>query len=96
VHAAPSDDWRGLDLGKLKVTLTVNGTPALEQVGGHATGDPLGVAVALVNMMREKAGVRAGQLVTCGTFTGLRYLKPGDACGVRFDGLGAAEVTFTR
>jgi 2-keto-4-pentenoate hydratase len=96
VHAAPSTDWRGLDLGQLKVTLTVNGASVLEQTGGHATGDPLGVAVALVNMMREKGGVRAGQFVTCGTFTGLRYLKPGDVCGVRFEGLGAAEVTFTR
>jgi 2-keto-4-pentenoate hydratase len=47
-------------------------------------------------MMREQAGVRAGQFVTCGTFTGLRYLQPGDVCGVRFEGLGAAEVTFLR
>ena len=96
VHAAPAADWRNLELGKLKVTLTVNGTPVLEQEGGHATGDPLGIAVALANMMREQGGVRAGQLVTCGTYTGLRYLKPGDVCGVRFEGLGAAEVTFVR
>ena len=96
VHAAPAADWRSLELGKLKVTLTVNGTPVLEQVGGHATGDPLGIAVVLANMMREQGGVRAGQFVTCGTYTGLRYLKPGDVCGVRFEGLGAAEVTFVR
>jgi 2-keto-4-pentenoate hydratase len=96
VHAAPSADWRNLELGRLKVTLTVNGAPVLEREGGHPTGDPLGVAVALVNMMREKGGVRAGQFVTCGTYTGLRYLHPGDVCGVRFEGLGAAEVTFTR
>ena len=94
VHASPAADWRNLELGKLKVTLTVNGAPMLEQVGGHATGDPLGIAVVLANMMREQGGVRAGQFVTCGTYTGLRYLKPGDVCGVRFEGLGAAEVTF--
>jgi 2-keto-4-pentenoate hydratase len=96
VHTAPPGDWRGLELGKLKVTLTVNGATVLEQVGGHPTGDPLGVAVVLVNMMREGAGVRAGQFVTCGSCTGLRYLQPGDVCGVRFDGLGEAEVTFVR
>jgi len=96
VHAAPPADWRALELGKLKVTVMVNGTPVLEQVGGHPTGDPLGVAVVLVNMWRDKGGVRAGQFVTCGSCTGLRYLKPGDVCGVRFEGLGAAEVTFTR
>jgi 2-keto-4-pentenoate hydratase len=92
VYGPPLADWRKLELGKLKVTLTVNGSPVLEQVGGHPTGDPLGVAVAFVNMMPD--GVRAGQFVTCGSLTGLRYLKPGDVCGVRFDGLGAAEVTF--
>jgi 2-keto-4-pentenoate hydratase len=96
VHAAPPGDWRRLELGKLKVTLTVNGATALEQVGGHPTGDPLGVAVVLVNMMRERGGVRAGQFVTCGSCTGLRYLEPGDVCGVRFEGLGEAEVTFIR
>jgi 2-keto-4-pentenoate hydratase len=32
--------------------------------------------------------------VTCGSLTGLRYLKPGDVCGVTFSGLGAASVTF--
>jgi 2-keto-4-pentenoate hydratase len=95
VHGAVMQDWQALDLGKLRVTLTVNGTPVLDQVGGHPTGDPLGIAVALVEMMRGAGGVKAGQFVTCGSCTGLRYLKPGDVCGVRFDGLGAAEVTFS-
>jgi 2-keto-4-pentenoate hydratase len=96
VHASPAAEWRGVELGKLDVTLIVNGVPVLEQSGGHATGDPLGVAVVLVNMLRDKGGVRAGQFVTCGSYTGLRYLRPGDVCGVRFAGLGEAEVTFTR
>ena len=96
VYGAVLADWRGLELGNLKVTLAVNGTTVLEQVGGHPTGDPLGIAVALVNMMRSQNGVRAGQFVTCGSCTGLRYLQPGDVCSVRFDGLGEAEVTFTR
>lgn len=96
VYAAPLADWRGLSLGTLNVRLTVNGETVLEKQGGHPTGDPLGVAVALVNMMRDKGGVRAGQFVTCGSWTGLRFLQPGDVCGVRFEGLGEAEVTFTR
>ncbi|HEY2619832.1 MAG TPA: hypothetical protein VGI78_20990, partial [Acetobacteraceae bacterium] len=94
-HAAPLAEWRSLDLGKLQVTLTVNGETVLEQAGGHATGDPLASAVALVNMMREQGGVRARQFVTCGSYTGLRYLKPGDECGVSFAGLGSAWVKFS-
>jgi 2-keto-4-pentenoate hydratase len=94
VHGTMVKDWERLELGKLKVTLTVNGVPVLEQIGGHPTGDPLGIAVALVEMMRATTGVKAGQYVTCGSCTGLRYLKPGDSCGVTFEGLGSAELTF--
>ena len=96
VYDVPRPDWRDLQLGKLKVTLTVNGKKSLEQVGGHPTGDPLGVAVVLANIWREKGGVRAGQFVTCGSCTGLKFLKPGDVCSVKFEGLGSAEVTFTK
>lgn len=88
-------DWRSLDLARLKVRLTVNGESVLEQVGGHPINDPLGVAVAFVEMMRTENGVKAGQFITCGSCTGLRYLKPGDTCSVRFDGLGGADVHFT-
>lgn len=95
VHDVPTAHWRGLRLGKLKVTLTVNGVTEMEKTGGHPTGDPLGVAVVLANLWRDKGGVRAGQFVTCGSFTGLKFLKPGDVCAVRFEGLGAAEVTFS-
>ncbi len=68
VHAAPTGDWRGLELGKLKVTLTVNGAPVLEQVGGHPTGDPLGVAVVLV-----EHDARTGRR-SCRTVRDLRFV----------------------
>lgn len=95
VPGALREDWRGLDLGQLKVKLTVNGTTVVEKVGGHPINDPVGVAVALVEMMRNAGGVKAGQYVTCGSYTGLRYFKPGDHCHVAFEGLGEAELTFT-
>ncbi|MBW4090179.1 MAG: hypothetical protein HIU82_03585 [Proteobacteria bacterium] len=94
VHAAPVADWRGLDLVNIHVTLQVNGETVLDQNGGNPSGDPLKVATALANMLRDGAGIRAGQFATCGTFTGLRFLKPGDTCVARFAGLGTAEVTF--
>jgi 2-keto-4-pentenoate hydratase len=94
VPGADQPGWRSLDLSKLHVTLRVNGETVVEQDGGHPSGDPLGVAVALVDMMRTGSGVRMGPYVTCGSCTGLRFLKPGDTCSVTFDGLGSAEVTF--
>ncbi|MDB5379733.1 MAG: putative hydratase/decarboxylase family protein [Rubritepida sp.] len=95
VPGAPVADWRALDLGQIKVRLSVNGETVVEKPGGHPIGDPLGVAVALVEMMRSAGGVKAGQYVTCGSYTGLRYFKPGDRCKVVFEGLGEAELTFT-
>jgi 2-keto-4-pentenoate hydratase len=72
----------------------VNGETQIEREGGHPTDDPIGGAVALVNMMRDAGGVKAGQIVTTGSWTGLPFLKPGDRCVVRFEGLGEAEVVF--
>ena len=75
--------------------LVVNDETVLDQNGGNPSGDPLKAATALVNRRCGGTGVRAGQFVTCGTFTGLRFLKPGDICLARFAGLGEARVTFT-
>jgi 2-keto-4-pentenoate hydratase len=95
VYGPAVSDWQKLDLASLHVYLSVNGLMALAQQGGHPIKDPLGPAVALVNLMRDGGGVRAGQFVTTGSCTGLRYLKPGDSCTVQFDELGSATVTFT-
>jgi 2-keto-4-pentenoate hydratase len=95
VYGSRSTDWQRLRLAELKVMLVVNGETVVNQTGGHPTGDPFGIVVALVEMMRTTAGVRAGQFVTCGSFTGLRYFKPGDVCEVKFEGLGAAQLTFS-
>jgi 2-keto-4-pentenoate hydratase len=94
IFGQPKADWQSLELGKLMVTLEVNGARVLQQIGGHPTGDPLGVAVVLANMLRETTGLHAGQYVTCGSCTGLRYLTPGDTCTVLFEGLGEAQVVF--
>lgn len=85
-------DWSHLDLAKLKMSFIVNGETQIERVGGHPTDDPIAGAVALANMM--PGGVKAGQIVTTGSWTGLPFMKPGDRCVIRFEGLGEAEVVF--
>ncbi|MBR1153378.1 2-keto-4-pentenoate hydratase [Bradyrhizobium sp. JYMT SZCCT0428] len=95
VYGSKSTEWQRLRLAELRVMLIVNGETIVDQIGGHPTGDPFGIVVALVEMMRTTTGVSAGQFVTCGSCTGLRYFKPGDVCEVRFEGLGAAHLTFS-
>jgi 2-keto-4-pentenoate hydratase len=95
VYGSRSTEWQRLRLAELKVMLIVNGETIVDQIGGHPTGDPFGVVVALVEMMRTTVGVSTGQFVTCGSFTGLRYFKPGDVCEVKFEGFGAVQLTFS-
>jgi 2-keto-4-pentenoate hydratase len=94
VHGPTIKDWQGLDFASIGVTLTVNGASVLSQKGGHPSGDPFTIVVAFVEAMRATTGVAAGLFITCGSYTGLRYIKPGDHCRVAFDGLGVAELTF--
>ncbi|HEY0182572.1 MAG TPA: fumarylacetoacetate hydrolase family protein [Rhodopila sp.] len=94
VFAPVVEDWHRLDFTSLKVKLEINGETVLEQAGGHPTGDLLNIVTSFVELMRTSTGVPAGQFITCGSYTGLRYLDPGDRCAVTFDGLGRVESVF--
>ena len=86
--------WSGRDLADLPVTVRVNGAVVVQRRGGHPTGDPLGVAVALVELMRDRGGVKADQVVATGSWTGMLSLAPGDRCAVAFDEVHRVEATF--
>ncbi len=88
-------DWRGHDLAKLEAVLTIGGKEIVRKTGGHVAVDPLLPAVALVNDLRTGAGVKAGQVMTTGTYTGLNFAQPGQTVVAAFTGFGAAEVQFT-
>jgi 2-keto-4-pentenoate hydratase len=64
----------------------------VQRNGGHIAGDPLKPAVDFVNDLRASTGVRAGQMMTTGTYTGLNFAAPGQRIRAAFEGFGAAEV----
>lgn len=84
--------WRSLDLTNIAVTLTIGGNEIVKRNGGHAAGDPLLPAVALVNDL--PGGIKAGQFVTTGTYTGMTFAKPGQTVVAEFAGVGVVEVGF--
>ena len=47
----------------------------MKRNGGHAAGNPLLPAVALVNDLPR--GIKAGQFITTGTYTGMTFAKWG-------------------
>ncbi len=92
----PVADWRRLDIKKLHVTLKVDGAVTYDQMIGHPIGNPLIPLVAIPTLMSQAGGIKAGQVVTTGTCTGMTTLQPGQRAEVIFEGLGSVEVTFTR
>jgi 2-keto-4-pentenoate hydratase len=97
VLAAPCRDWRRLDLATVPLRLTLHapdGTRS-EQAsrGGHPLGDPLTALLWLVNdRARGGAGVRAGEIITTGSYAGLGYATRGTHVAVEFAGLGTATL----
>ena len=87
-------DWRRHDLSKLEAVLTIGGQEIVRRIGGHGSGDPLLPAIALVNDLRHGTGVKAGQVMTTGTYTGMNIAQPGQAVMAAFSGFGAVEMQF--
>jgi 2-keto-4-pentenoate hydratase len=86
--------WRTIDLSSLDVELRLDGNAIVRRTGGHVAKDPLLPAIALVNDLRAAAGVRAGRIITTGTYTGLNFARPGQAVEAVFHGIGSVNVRF--
>ena len=84
--------WRSMDLVHVNVALAFDDAVVVQRAGGHVAGDPMLPAVDLVNALRAHTGVRAGQFVTTGTYTGLQFARPGQQITARFDGFAPVIV----
>jgi len=88
-------NWRSLDWPKLQVSLVVDGKPIVDQQGGLGAVDPVRpLAWMIDHAVRHRGGLRAGQAITTGSWTGLLYFPPGSHARGEFAGLGAVEADF--
>ena len=88
-------NWRTLDRPALRVKLVVDGRTIVEQQGGLGAVDPVRpLAWMIDHAVRHRGGLRAGQAITTGSWTGLRYFPPGSHARGEFVGLGAVEASF--
>jgi 2-keto-4-pentenoate hydratase len=87
-------DWQGTDFGNMRVTMRSEEKVIVESVGGHAFVDPFLPVVVLANVLRHGPGLRAGQIVATGSFTGFFPVKVGQPITAEFQGLGRAQATF--
>jgi 2-keto-4-pentenoate hydratase len=89
--------WRELDLGTLLLHVTIDeGNDAVsvyDSRGGHPLNDPLIPLIWLANHCSARgSGMQSGNVVTTGSYAGLRYADRGAHVKVQFEGLGAAEL----
>jgi 2-keto-4-pentenoate hydratase len=95
VCGSPRADWRSVDWSKLEVVLTVDGTDIATGTGTHPVGDPVAPAVALVNSLRKGSGVKAGQIMTTGTWSGVNFVEPDSLAVANFDGFEPVLAQFS-
>jgi 2-keto-4-pentenoate hydratase len=94
VLGRPIKDWRKLDLAAAKVALSVNGQRQAEGTGALVMGDPVKALTWLANHRRRAGGLKAGQVITTGTCTGLYRGAPGDEAVGRFANGSKVAVKF--
>ncbi len=95
IHGAPVKNWQSIDFSAEPVEQYVDG--ALQKSGvGNPAGDMIRLVVWLANEGAVWAGgLKAGQFVTCGSWTGKAFVGPNAKVRVLFPSLGEVFVTYT-
>ncbi len=86
-------NWRGIDLRSHSISLFRNGERVGEGTGLLVLGDPLLVLHWTANHLLDRGeSIKAGQVVTTGTCTGITPVAEGDVFIADFGTLGNVEV----
>lgn len=94
VVGVPAKGWRRKDLAKIAVTMKAGGKLVGKGRGADAFGHPLDALAWLANNPPAPEGLKAGEVVTTGTCTGLHRAGPKDKAVASFDGIGKVELAF--
>lgn len=93
VHGADVANWRSFDLKTLKVKQVCGGVTQVEKIGGNPSGDPLVPLLWIANHLHQFGlHLRAGQIVTTGSTTGLIHVDSQQRVVSSFAGFGEVSV----
>lgn len=96
IHGPAVSGWQNLDidLARPPITVTIDGKVAAETTG-NSGGDPLRLLTALANHCTGRTGgLRAGDMITTGSITGVTFAKPGAMVTAEFGTLGTVRLEF--
>jgi 2-keto-4-pentenoate hydratase len=98
VAGARCDSWRNIDWATEQVTVVVDGSVRVENTGSNPAGNDL--MRLLLYLANEGAGrtggLKPGNWITTGSWTGATWASPGSEVVVRFAGMGVVAVQFAR
>ncbi len=95
VLGAPARKLDGLDLRRMSMSLTKNGSPAGTGTGEAVYGSPLHALAWLAGkLVQDEMPLHAGDVIMTGTYFAMQAAAPGDQFEVIADGLGRCAVSF--
>jgi 2-keto-4-pentenoate hydratase len=96
VTGTPVSDWHSLDLLTHEITVKVDGKTIARGNGAVVPNGPLAALTVLANNAPPwSGGLKAGQIVTTGSCTGMPPLASGREVVADFGKLGEVRISFT-
>lgn len=94
-YGPPIENWRERDIAGQEVVLTCNGTLRRKGSAAVALDHPIVPVTWLANeLSRTSIGLKAGQVISTGTLTGMLRPKPGETFVADFGPFGSVTVTY--
>lgn len=88
-------DWRQVDFTREHVTLSIDGAVRVERTGSNTSGDLLRLLPYLANEgATQTGGLKAGQWITTGSWTGNTPGLPGAKVEAVFEHIGTVVLRF--
>ena len=96
VYGPAIPDWKNRDIAGQEATLSSNGRLRRKGTAAAALDHPMAPLTWLANeLSRTGIGLKAGQMVSTGTLTGMLAPKPDETYVADFGPFGSVTVTFT-
>ncbi len=95
IYGPACAEWHSIDFTRESVMLAVDGVVRVEKTGANTAGDLLRLLPWLAQEGTSRTGgLKAGQWITTGSWTGNTLVEKYSVVDVQFGALGRAEVRF--
>ncbi len=95
IHGPACANWQSIDFKTESVSLAVDGKVEVERTGSNTSGDLMRLLPYLANEGAARTGgLRAGQWITTGSWTGNTPARPGSSAEAAFTHAGRVSLRF--